>query len=339
MAKKSNTQSKKSKRRATAGPRESNAVLSYAKLLADPCGAPLTKPEYGASDNGYLSRFRNSLSVTTGATGRGFVVWFPDHCTQYSVQTSGNGVAFLTDTPDVGPTGSMGNGAALNTPEGRFIDDPAKEWLGSSVCEDMRCIAACITFTYTGAQLEMAGRVGTIDGITQETLLNGSGTLPASPSLLLNASRTAVRTPLTPMELKWRPTEASKPFRGEVVKDQAFLASSSSTFISGDQELGGLGYGFAWEGLPVNATFVITRTKAVEWRPELASLVMDTVPRNIRQHNVTERSLAFLDTHVPGWQEKTRNAILGTGSAIIKRVMTTDIVPYLAGAGMGMLGI
>lgn len=110
--------------------------LAYARLLADPCNAPLVSPVYSGSGTGQIRRFRTYGSFLSGANVDLQLAWNPAANTHYWGQTTSGAsglVGPLTRTFDLG--NSFGAGATS------------------------RCLAACIRVIYQGAENARAGVV------------------------------------------------------------------------------------------------------------------------------------------------------------------------------------
>jgi hypothetical protein len=311
--------------------------LQLAKLIADPCAGPLVAPEYGSSDNGYLSRFTSyvNMNITQGYF-HGYCVWFPDFVGQganATVTANSNGSWYIfqttgTSTEPVNTTSApLGCGASTASTNGRFWDDPARGWVEGDHVLDARTAAACIKFTYTGRMDSLSGRVGYLNNIPRSALiLGGSGNQAPSVDDMLRYSEVISRTPADTIENKFRPGLASGYYRGagDIVGEQRGTDSCFVTGIPGFAETvmandvssgSATGIGFVWTNLPGDSAIVLDATKAIEWRPQMSVGLCappSSTPPGHDGSNMVSKAVHYLDRAHPGWQ---RTAMQTLGSA------------------------
>lgn len=316
--------------RQTAPSAQAQQVAQYATLLADPCNAALTAPQYGASTGGYLTRFSSHESIESSTFSSGYVVWFPDYTEGgqgHGTATSGNGNLYIfggttgNSVPINTDSSPFGSGSTYGSASGTLDEDPAFDFASSSVVQDTRTAAACIKLLYTGRTDECAGRVCYLNDIPRETLLTGNSGEPLSVNRLFRYSDHSMRMPLDLVENKFRPSTGSEYFRSpEIGLDDCFTATNTGgaeTVIGSGLTTGsGLGIGFAWEGLTADSTLSLDLTKVLEWRPNMDS-GLTAAPASVAPlgGNMVSRSIATLDHKFPGWQRK---ALQIAGSAASK---------------------
>lgn len=298
-------------------------TVKLAKLIADPCTAPLVAPQYGASDGGYLAKLSSfhSQPVSTDATS-GMILWFPDFCGR----KSGSGAAGRNGNLFVF-TGTSGSDAPVNTAalplgsstaasdQGAFINDPAFDFLNSDNVQDARCAAACMKMIYTGRNDALSGRIGYLSNVPRAALLVGDGSSPPTINSLFRYSNNSTRTPLDVCEQKFRPGETSEVYRvpqheaqqGGI--DYAYLqgtATVDATSIGAGVPTGcGTGIGFVWDGLNTDSSLAFDFLKAVEWRPEVNSGLVTPAPTQAQGGtNIVTRAISYLDRTVPGWERQ-----------------------------------
>lgn len=253
------------------------AATAYARLLADPCGAPLTKSiGYGSGDS-ILVRTENDAILFNGATDTGgWAIW----CPATTVALARNAA---DDTSGVA---------------GRLTDWPSPAGRGlASVATSVRCVAACLQVFWPGTELSRQGVVGL--GVIPATAL--SRYLPATSggsatNLSVSQARTLCqhteRMPDTMAEITWRPgpddqtdydlgvSNTAANFAGNVGNRNAILLSIG--------------------GIPV-ATGVRIRTVAVfEYTPIEGQGLAASVetPRSVNTQNEV---LQAMDASNPKW--------------------------------------
>lgn len=173
-------------------------AAAYAKLLLDPCHAPLTHP-VGSPTGGIL--FRSQTIIPLGAlatTTCGVVHWVPG-----SLNNGNTELLFA-------------NGLAGSTPLTFATTNtaPGKVFLAASA-SDMRCVAACMRIMYDGSEATRAGRIGygnTIGGFVQTSTTTSTDALMAQMPVM-------ERTPQATAEIRWKPTQ----FDDAMIDPQATL--------------------------------------------------------------------------------------------------------------------
>lgn len=166
------------------------AAIAYARLLADPCGAPLTRSIGYGTGSSIVVRTEADALYFSGATDQGgWLLWCPPTTVCCSVTTS-------TDTGL-----ASGNTTNFTSVAGRGL---------SSVASSIRCVAACLQVMWPGTENNRQGFVGV--GVVPASVL--SRYLPASSGgqaiTLSGAQARALcqhteRVPDTMTEITWRP--------------------------------------------------------------------------------------------------------------------------------------
>lgn len=306
----------------------------------------MVHPEYGSSENGYLSRFKSSISVTS-VNQAGYVVWFPDFTggnasSASTINTNGSLFFYNSTSSSVAPTNTtaepLGMSATLTSTRGSFRADPAHAWVASSACQDARTVSACMQFQFTGAMSTTQGRFGMVEGITREMLLTGTSGGPPTADELFAVASHVERMPLDVKELKYRPSLQGEFFRTEALNSLTSAANDSADAcytvgIGGSNKTtlhatgmtsgGVLGLAFVYTGLdPSTAAFTVTFTKAIEWRPEIGQGMVLNIPRSVGDGtNIAQKTVALLDKHIPNWQSMMRHGAAHLGNALAKTVL------------------
>jgi len=211
-------------------------AMAYAKLLSDPCAAPLVHPVYPGGDAGFLFRADSVLTFAGGATDTsGFVHWTPGY-----VNSSNSDLI-------VG-AGALPSTALTAATQG---SGPGKAFLGANAF-GARCVAACLKISYPGAESTRAGRLhyghtqgGTIDS-------GDSVTVDGIAPLLQHYTR----TPPEIVEVVWRPGIADTEFNDPAAAASAPIKDRKSSIT------------VAWAGVPGATGMTFHFTAIYEWTPK-----------------------------------------------------------------------
>lgn len=314
---------KQSKGKSRGAARAQGPQMQYARLLADPCTAPLVAPQYGASDGGYLAKLSSHENFTIGSANTGgnsgqsgYLLWYPDYTgINGGSGTDGSMYVFGASNASTGPANSttspLGLGSFGST-NGAFLDDPTRTFVQTSLVQDTRCAAACLKFLYTGRADALSGRVGYLENVPREALLTGTGG-PPNVNDMFRYSNASMRTPAHGLENKFRPGNGSDDYRGATL-DPCFVQGEAGVAITsigdGSSSGTGMGFGFVWEGLQDDSSISFDMLKVIEWRPEINSKFVATKATVAPTGgNMVSRSLAFLDRVHPGWERQAYSAI------------------------------
>lgn len=304
--------------RARRGPTGENAskTRQIAAMINDPCMGPTVAPEYGGSQNGYVSRFKKTLGIGgVGATcTSGYLIWYPDF------QGGNNLLSYNSVHPDTNPTNSAVNPLGFSANEsgssGGFKEDPVKPWVGSAAVEDGRLAAACMRLTYTGAMSALRGRFASISGISRDQLLHGGyegGAL--SPNELLNLASNAERFSTSGAEIRARPGEPSQYYRtaggpdnatysyvADNNKDNCFNSEmGTGTYEPATGPSAGNGIALVWTGVDPLEALVIELFKVLEWRPKAVSGIVQKHSQSTGE-NLSAQAVGLLDKVDYMWQ-------------------------------------
>lgn len=193
MAKKSKKSGKNRNAKKAVLPRAVRAGLdaagsAYARLLSDPCNAPLVHPVYTGGDAGYLARFEKRIEFNhIGTTTSGVLHWTPG-------AIGSNGVELIGATNS---SPSAANTFAVQA------SSPGASYLGTNT-DTCRCVAACMVVEYIGRETDRAGMVfvGSTNGSTLE--LSSGTTVNNVTPLLEKFQRTGM------IEQVWTPTNGDQ---------------------------------------------------------------------------------------------------------------------------------
>lgn len=161
------------------------AAKQYARLLLDPCNAPLVHP-IGCPTGGILVRAQSITSLGGVGFTAGVLHWTPGAVGLNSVELLNSSVADQNTATNM----------AVSTAT------PGKTFLASNASA-VRCVAACAKVMWDGAESARAGRIAygnSVGGFLDV----GSTTTPGNvvPNL-----ETMERMPQTKAEIRWCPNE------------------------------------------------------------------------------------------------------------------------------------
>lgn len=172
------------------------AAVAHIRLMADPCMGRLTPPAYPGSTNGAIMRFRNVISLATGASETaGLFHWNPSINEYYA-----NGAATAT---------------TAYTPSASSMFTYLQTGGTSNLGQVYRCIAGCVRIIFNGSENNRGGIVyaGNTTSASYGAGQSGAGT-PNVQAIVPILPYTA-RVPASNMEVLWVPSEADMGFSSD----------------------------------------------------------------------------------------------------------------------------
>lgn len=308
---------KKSKRKQSRNNRD-----PIARLLADPCHAPLV-PIYGGQ-NGYLARNSQpaTLSNFTGtslAGTSGYCVWFPQYFCAAPNATASTPVNFYIFTQNASATptlnGSLwystaGAGTAYAANTAVSIPDAASQFMQTGIAEDARCLSACLTLQYTGTTANASGLFFPLTNVPLDLVFNGgsSGTGTMPNYFMMSRYAGSGKRADGKCEVKFTPDSQSMSFQ-DVAYGPLIGPTSAGTAPSGDAAISRtaqpMGFGFAWQNISAQSDYILTPTKAYEWRPKASSgLSANTSTVSTSSPDFVNRAVTRLNKISPDWQSQ-----------------------------------
>jgi len=173
------------------------AAQAWARLLADPCNAPLAKPCYPTQTGGMLIRTEWDGIIDYSATSIGGAVLFTPGALSTVAGANGS-VQFIDANSD---SAGLGFTASLASQPGYYT---ALTW------ESARCVAACAQVSWPGSELNRQGVIS-LAQVPAATLVTSVGGL-YSIQQLRAASPYVERMPESMAEVKWRPGDRDNQF-------------------------------------------------------------------------------------------------------------------------------
>lgn len=256
-------------------------AVRYARLLADPCMAPLAHPVYPGGDAGFLFRAETFATYALGATNTsGVIHWTP-------------GYVNATNTELVGFSADNSFTATTTTTPGNAV---GAAFLGQNA-KGCRCVAACLKITYPGSESSRSGRIHY--GHTNASYLDSgdSRTVDAVAQGLQHYTR----TPPEVIELIWKPNVADAEFNDPTEAAGALIRDRKAALT------------VAWAGLPAGVGITFHFTAVYEWTPKTGLGVGHNALGKNQSSNTLDQ---VLDSLVNGGFRFVRHAAAVGGQAI-----------------------
>lgn len=215
---------------------------AYARLLADPCNAPLAHPTYSGSEGGYLLRADTFFTpgIAAGATS-GIVMYTPGLLTDTNL-----GLLFA-DGPASGAFQTVVAGATSAIPGHVFLNANASA---------ARCVAACMKVSFPGSESARSGRVH-YGQVTSGIIALGGNYKPDDLAATVPHFQ---RTPADVIEIIWKPNDA----------DQLFSRPNTPNANDSAKNNKAASLLFCFAGLPATTGMVVHMTAVYEWQPAQA---------------------------------------------------------------------
>lgn len=297
-----NAQQAPSRRRSTrAGPSAYGLDargLAYAKLLSDPCGAPLVHGVGVGASGGILLRFVSDFGTTIDTAGdtAGAVVFAPG-------LWLGTGTASATNPAAVAYR-SDATGSAAGAWNFSLSQQPGYFALANGNGKH-RNLAACMQVIYPGAESARSG-IWSI-GMMPVSKFGSFGST-TSVDQIMAGCQVVRRVDDKMLEMKWVPSsEDSDWIRGQRITVSEENQAESNCLV------------VAYSGLPANQTIQVRLTMVVE--------ADNTFLNNTRSTSYSPPStstlngvLNYLHSKEPAWFAKSASAIYGVGSALLSAI-------------------
>lgn len=254
---------KKKKAKANRG---NMSVMPYARLLSDPCNAPLVQPLYEGYDGGYMIRFESfhTWNASAGATS-GYFMYTP-------------GAIGPNNIDLIGGEGATSSTAIAAAAYGNQLG--GRTFLQGSAAS-VRVAAACMEITYSGSEQSRAGRIhyGQVQGSVLDV---GDSRTPDQVAAILPYYE---RTPATVTSLALRVG----------AWDGNFTDPNVSTVGSNKDKNAALA--FAWVGLPTSVAITVKITCVYQWQPVVSSgIANSSMPQSRTGGGTLSQVLQYLDS-------------------------------------------
>lgn len=293
----------------SSGPGRSRTValdapaLAHARLIADPCKAPLVNPVFSGGEGGYLVRTDSwsTFALGVGVTA-GVFHWTPGY-----MCATGQELLYTNSV-----NSSTADAATILT------NAPGKLFLPSNAGQ-ARCVAACIKLQFTGPESTRSGRIHM--GHTSGGLITPAATYTVDS--VANSLSNFQRTPPTEIEMLWKPND----------RDQLFFQPGVA-YDSKDRD-GRSALTVAMADLPANTGVTIQMVAVYEWQPRTNQGVGTPEGSRARSNNTLDNVLNYLEDN----GEKFIHSAAVAGSAALNAYMSSTFgsIPAVMGAFRGAM--
>lgn len=261
-------------------------AYAYARLLADPCGAPLTHPVYAGTDGGILARFESDFLYFNGATeAAGLMLFNPG-----AIGPSGVNTTSLIAAPSTGP-----NVATAPT----FINSSFQPGFGflAATAQNVRCVAACLQVYWPGTEANRQGFIsyGPVPGAA---VLGDTPTVAQVAQIFPKTER----MPNDHIEVKWRPADGDQMW-GPMDQASPTIDQARKSAI-----------GFAVQGLPVSTGVRVRLIAVYEYQPIWGQGMIAPINSRSTSSNSLDHVVNYLDTFTD-WAYKGVAALNSAGRA------------------------
>jgi len=197
---------------------------AWARLIADPCNAPLASPCYPTSSGGSLIRVeRDTIMSTSSTSTAGACIFTP-------ALFDNTGASSLCSVATIDTATDNGNNPFSN----QYGYQPGN---GNVSWDTVRPVAACMQLMWPGSELN---RQGVVSLAVVPTAAVYQGTGGVSVQSLRQASPVVTRMPDSVVEVKWRPGEADNQFSATQIADVNIESAGRNSLLA------------TWSGIPVS---------------------------------------------------------------------------------------
>lgn len=276
-------------------------AMAWARILDDPCSAPLAHPCYAGSDGGILIRCESIVDIGTGVTDTsGAFFWSPGGLGLVSTFATGlcQGVA-------ANSTSTMSSVSMASTLQ------PGYAYLSQNAA-NFRAVAACMQITYLGSEANRSGVVsfGGANGTTFNT------TDSISAGSLSTVLEKFERTPVGTIEVKWRPSAYDQTFKDTTATlSVAELAKYSSV-------------GMVYSGLQAAAGIRIRMVCVYEYQPSNSLGVVSASTARNTSSNSLDHVINYLDS-TGDWMYR----VAGSAGKLLRGAAAVE--PYVRAVAYG----
>lgn len=271
---------------------DATRITRHVNMIMDPCNAELGPTAYRGAD-GFITRFRNVVTVTPVAGKSGFIyVWYPAY-NRGTVANLNSGDAFAFGVPS--------------------FEGPGQTFLLNQ-SDTQRAVAACTTLNYTGTELDRAGIC--YSGVIPIATLQTVKTVADIALVLQHEQRVADR----PQEVKWSPSAAEEEyFRSGIGAVEPPNAGDRNCIV------------FVVLGVDPttsNCNFSLINTLISEWRPEAGTGISTPNPSSHDVPGGIEKVRSILQ-RMGGWWYGAAKTVYNAATSPTGRTVAAAVAAML----------
>lgn len=252
------------------------AAAQYARLLREPCTAPLVHPIFAGGEGGYLFRAESTFTLIADAgQTAGVLHWTPGAVGSDGLDVIGGSAATSGAAITVAALGA----SATYTPGYNFLANSSA----------VRCIAGAMQIAFVGTELNRSGRFHY--GQTSGGLINVADT-PSADSLAPILENWE-RTPTDIVQINWKPN----------IADTQWTDPGAATGAGFKSKMSSLTYAIA--GLPAATGVFIRLTAVYEWKPAYATGLASASATKAISRSTLDNVLDYLTESGYNWARQT----------------------------------
>lgn len=271
--------------------------LAYARLLQDPCGAPLAYPVWGSQEGSLLVKTEQIINVGVDAANlNGVFAWCPGTATTTAFATMIECKSLASNT-NIQTATASGTGYTVTDLQ---ANSPGRVFLTTQTSV-YRPIAACVEVMYNGSESSRSGSIGggcVAGGTWYNTIITADQIAALVPH--------GERTPVGKTEFLWYPSGSDDIFQdpSDAIASQQ-VERRNSIIVN-------------WAGLAANTGLRIKLTGIYEYKPKVASGIAMPTPE-AGSRNTMREVLGSIASAVAG-NPYVRSAAAAAGSQFVRAV-------------------
>lgn len=245
---------------------------AYARLIADPCNAPLTTTIWPGSTGSFVSRFESDFIVFDGVAQTAGMLYFVPGMNEVYTPS----LLLTNDT-----TASTMTNASTLPPGVTFLQASAGTF---------RCVAACMQVSFPGTELNRSGIVSL--GVMQAggalrnlATIAGGQNVNTTASAVRQLCQHTERTPQNMAEIIWQPGG------GDQLPTQLGIATNTTSYVTEASDKNAIVMSVA--GIPPVTGVRIRLVSVIEWTPRTAQGFVSSIdpPKSVNSLNDILRAL------------------------------------------------
>jgi len=266
----------------------------HARLLNDPCYAPLCHPIYDGADGGILFRAEVDYLLYVTATSTCYtMVWSPGAVGVNAAGTTASNLV-MTYADDSFTAVPAYNGNVYQSPGATFLKANSAA---------ATCVAACLEVFWNGTENNRAGIIS-YGNVPARTSIPGA---LVSADALSQPCTYAERVPNTKITLKWRPSAGDQ------------ITTDPSADTPGTELAKRNAIAYAARGIPIGQTLRVRLVAVYQYEPRIGTGVVHNHARAM-SNNTFEQVMNYLDK-IGDWTSMAAGIAIRAGAIVAPPVM------------------